>query len=68
MIERMSDAVEAPVEPGLCGTCSQAHIVRADRGAIYLKCLLSEKNAAFQRYPRLPVLSCSGFERQMSKR
>lgn len=64
MTGEISDTGETPVEPGLCGTCVQAHIVRSDRGAVYLKCLLSEKNAAFPRYPRLPVLSCPGFERQ----
>ncbi len=48
-------------DAGLCASCSNAKVVTSDRGSVFTKCLVSEKNSAFPRYPRLPVFTCSGY-------
>jgi len=52
----------AAPEPGLCATCVHHRIVRSGRGSIFYLCQLSRTDPAFPRYPRLPVLSCRGYE------
>jgi uncharacterized protein (TIGR00290 family) len=51
-----------PSVAGLCATCLNAKVVKSDRGSAFFRCLLSERNSEFPRYPRLPVLTCSGWE------
>jgi uncharacterized protein (TIGR00290 family) len=53
---------EQSVEPGLCGTCQNARIVRSDRGSVFYRCLLAHKDGRFAKYPRLPVVRCVGWE------
>ena len=48
--------------PGLCGGCRHAHRIET-RGGVYRRCTRSVAEPAFPRYPRLPMLSCPGFER-----
>lgn len=45
---------------GLCRRCVHVRIVRTPR-SIFWRCALAEVDARFERYPRLPVLSCDGF-------
>lgn len=47
---------------GLCATCLHRREIRSDRGSLFLQCLRSFKEPQFPKYPRLPVLRCSGFE------
>jgi hypothetical protein len=49
--------------PGLCGDCVHARTIKSDRGTAFLQCQLSFTNPQFAKYPRLPVLSCSGYAR-----
>jgi hypothetical protein len=51
------------VEPGLCGNCRNARIMTSDRGSVFYRCLLAEKNDRFTKYPHLPVMRCDGWER-----
>jgi len=51
------------VEPGLCGSCRHARIVRG-AGSVFWLCERSRTDARFPRYPRLPVLTCPGHERR----
>jgi len=54
-----------PVTPvGLCATCRHQRIVRTTRGSVFSLCERSRTDPAFPKYPRLPVLSCAGFERR----
>jgi hypothetical protein len=46
---------------GLCATCLHMRIVRSDRGSVFRQCLLSLEDSRFPKYPRLPVLECSGW-------
>jgi hypothetical protein len=45
-------------DPGLCATCTHKKLVISDRGSHFLRCT----NPHLPKYPRLPVLSCSGFK------
>ena len=59
----MAEVVEsdetAPV--GLCLDCLNVKVVRSDRGSTFYSCRLSASDPRFPKYPRLPVLSCSGY-------
>ena len=47
---------------GLCVDCVYARETPHPRGgASYWRCLRAEEDAAFHRYPRLPVLDCPGY-------
>jgi hypothetical protein len=48
---------------GLCRTCRQARLVTNPRGSVFYRCQLAESDPRFARYPRLPVVRCSGYER-----
>ena len=45
---------------GLCSTCTNAREVKSDRGSKFTMCQLSFLDPRFAKYPRLPVLTCSG--------
>ena len=46
---------------GLCETCVHARRIESARGSVFWLCRKSEEDARFPKYPRLPVLRCSGF-------
>ncbi|MGI8428948.1 MAG: hypothetical protein ACR2OB_06505 [Solirubrobacteraceae bacterium] len=49
---------------GLCDACRHQQIVRTTRGSAFSLCRRSRTEPErFVRYPRLPVLECSGHER-----
>ena len=53
----------APRTPrGLCDACRHQRLVPNTRGSVFSLCELSRGDGRFPRYPRLPVLSCPGFE------
>jgi hypothetical protein len=53
----------APRTPhGLCDRCRHQRLVPNTRGSVFSLCRLSREDERFPRYPRLPVLSCPGFE------
>ena len=47
---------------GLCGRCVHQRVVGNTRGSTFSLCERSKTEPEFPRYPRLPVLSCRGFE------
>jgi len=51
-------------DPGLCESCKYARIIENNRGSRFHLCELSKSNPQFPRYPRLPVLSCSGYKQR----
>jgi len=55
--------VEGPLV-GLCATCAHGQRVTSARGSTFWRCGLSERDARFPKYPRLPVLACEGFVRE----
>jgi hypothetical protein len=52
------------MQAGLCDSCKHQRIVRNTRGSVFSLCDRSKTDARFPRYPRLPVRSCSGYERR----
>jgi len=49
---------------GLCQDCSHTRRIESDRGAVFVMCQLALTDSRFKKYPRLPVLSCVGYERK----
>ena len=47
---------------GLCATCVHRREVPNRRGSVFYLCQRSRTDPAYPRYPRLPVLSCPGYE------
>jgi hypothetical protein len=45
---------------GLCSDCIHMREISSDRGATFYRCALSDTDPHFPKYPRLPVLHCSG--------
>jgi hypothetical protein len=58
-----STGVAAAVNAGLCTNCQRARRIVSAKGSSFWLC---ERGATeterFQKYPRLPVLRCAGFE------
>jgi hypothetical protein len=54
---------------GLCDSCRHQQLVPNRRGSVFSLCRLSKVDPRFPKYPRLPVLECSGYEpREAGKR
>ena len=51
---------------GLCADCAHARLIASDRGSTFLQCQLSFTDTSFAKYPRLPVLVCSGYSPNVS--
>ena len=54
--------VSASAAVGLCATCKHVRVMQSDRGSVFLLCTRSATDQRFAKYPRLPVLSCAGYE------
>jgi hypothetical protein len=50
---------ELATHPGLCGTCVHLRLLRSPRST-FARCAKAERDPAFPRYPRLPVVACAG--------
>jgi hypothetical protein len=46
---------------GLCRACVHARVIVSARGSTFYLCRLSETDPRFDKYPRLPVVRCSGY-------
>jgi hypothetical protein len=58
-----SDIGATKMKAGLCADCAHARSVESARGSIFLLCELSRSDPRFTKYPRLPVLSCTGYKK-----
>ena len=47
---------------GLCAACAQARRIESRRGSAFYLCGRAESEPGYERYPRLPVRECAGFE------
>jgi hypothetical protein len=52
----MTDAVK-----GLCATCVHVQIITSDRQSEFVRCGLAKTDPSFPKYPRLPVVQCTGY-------
>jgi hypothetical protein len=57
-----SEKSTSALNAGLCERCEHARRIESSRGSIFFLCQLSSVNPRFPKYPRLPVLSCSGYK------
>jgi hypothetical protein len=48
-------------QAGLCEHCAHMREIKSDRGSTFYRCALSDVDSRFPKYPRLPVLQCSGY-------
>ena len=48
---------------GLCADCRHSRTIRNARGSVFWRCGLADDDPRFVRYPRLPVLECTGYAR-----
>ena len=48
---------------GLCADCRFMRLIESDRASKFYLCERSTTDARFPKYPRLPVLQCTGYER-----
>jgi uncharacterized protein (TIGR00290 family) len=55
------DTDQSTPHAGLCATCLNKSVIVSDRGSVFYRCMLSDSHPEFPRYPRLPVLTCSGW-------
>jgi len=46
---------------GLCAECAFARTIESARGSRFVLCERSRTEAAFSKYPRLPVMACAGY-------
>jgi len=51
-----------PAPAGLCANCAHAQTIRSDRESVFIRCGLSDFDPRFPKYPRLPVIECSGWK------
>ncbi|MEV4419070.1 hypothetical protein AB0L40_03735 [Patulibacter sp. NPDC049589] len=49
---------------GLCDACGHQRIVGNTRGSTFSLCGLARSDDRFPKYPRMPVLRCTGFQRR----
>ncbi len=61
-----ADSPASIPDAGLCARCRNARVVVSGRGSRFLLCALSRIDPRFPRYPRLPVLTCPGFDPEKS--
>ena len=47
---------------GLCADCAWGRHIVSAKGSEFWLCGRSEVDTRFPKYPRLPVLQCSGYE------
>lgn len=59
------DAVHGvTLDPGLCRLCAHSQVVPSSRDATFWLCGLSFTDPRFLRYPPVPVIACTGYERR----
>jgi hypothetical protein len=51
-------------DAGLCTTCRFVRLVSSSRNVTYYRCGRSDDDPAYARFPRLPVVSCPGYQRR----
>ena len=64
----MNDTRRHEQDAGLCSRCQHVQIVTTSRDSRFYLCRLSATDPRFPKYPRLPVLECSGFLAEDAKK
>ncbi|MGH7965962.1 MAG: hypothetical protein ACRERD_29785 [Candidatus Binatia bacterium] len=58
----MNDSTPAPPQVGLCADCRYRREIVSGKGSRFFYCLRAETDMQYPRYPRLPVLHCTGYQ------
>jgi hypothetical protein len=58
------DTKRARLLAGLCASCAHARRVESSRGSVFYLCERSAVDPRYPKYPRLPVLQCSGYAKE----
>ncbi|MEX2449138.1 MAG: hypothetical protein WD404_10415 [Solirubrobacterales bacterium] len=53
---------------GLCDRCAHQRLIPNTRDSVFSLCLRSRTEPAYPRYPRVPVVSCPGFDPRAERR
>jgi hypothetical protein len=62
--EGMAEAAKVEQERvGLCLNCQYMKKIQSDRGSTFFLCQRSATDPRFPKYPRLPVIQCTGYEK-----
>jgi GrpB-like predicted nucleotidyltransferase (UPF0157 family) len=54
-------------QAGLCSDCLHARRLESAGGSVFILCNLSFTDSCFPKYPRLPVLFCSGYRSKIGE-
>lgn len=49
------------LDPGLCARCESGRRLDTARGSTFWRCAEHDRDPAWPKYPRLPVLRCGRF-------
>jgi len=58
----------ATASPGVCASCAHCEIIQSSRGSTFYRCKLSDTDPRFPKYPKLPVIECSGWSEKTAAR
>lgn len=61
-MEEPGSPIARDANVGLCPACLHSRRVESARGSTFTLCELSRTDDRFPKYPRLPVLSCAGYQ------
>jgi len=64
LVKETQAPAKSETDPGLCGSCRHCRLVESSRGSVFVFCELALRDPTFPKYPRLPVLSCHGYEKK----
>jgi hypothetical protein len=62
LVSTNDNSSAAPRTIGLCAYCRYVRPINSDRGATFYLCERGLRDPSFPKYPRLPVVSCRGYE------
>ena len=58
----MSEFPSSDVTSGLCAQCAFVRVNQTRRGPTYVRCTRASWDERLVKYPRLPVISCLGYQ------
>jgi hypothetical protein len=61
MKSREHDKSAEAAQVGLCYDCMYARKIESARGSTFYLCERSVSDPTFPKYPRLPIIRCSGY-------
>jgi hypothetical protein len=63
----ITDHPDACPRAGLCPSCAYGRQIESSRGSTFYLCERSATDPGFPKYPRLPVIQCTGYATRASR-